>query len=255
MKQADHIRSFIIKSIFNPARAAGRNHVTIRAGDVHYKMGLRNVYPAVCSALRGKKLEQEAHVRFLGQDGPRDGANVLFHYDLRSSSKKAETERRAPARKIPKDPQTLRKSQGRISLSAASLALVSCSKAKLSHPAPARELYSSPAFQMKRAIIEKAGATWVILSAKHGVLYPEETIAPYDLTLNSMGASARREWAEDVLPNLLSIAQKAKNVVIFAGQRYAENLIGPIAEKGIPISQPLRGLRQGEQLAWLSENQ
>lgn len=142
-----------------------------------------------------------------------------------------------------------------LSLLAGSLVLVSCSKAKLDQRAQARDLYCSPAFQMKRKIIERAGAGWLILSAKHGLVEPKAMISPYDLTLNTMGIAARKAWANEVIPPLLERAIEMAQVVMFAGQVYSNYLVGALADHGIAISEPLRGLRQGEQLAWLSRRQ
>ena len=255
MTQADRIRAFAIRKFFSPARSAGRSQVTIKAGDVHRMMGLNNAYPAVCSALRGNKLQSEAAVDFLGQDGPLNGANVLFRYNLSGSPRVIEAKSDTSAKP---DLDTLAKqTQGPKALPelAGALVLVSCSKAKLDHSAPARELYCSPAFQMKRKIIERAGADWLILSAKHGLVEPEAVIAPYDLTLNTMGVAARQSWARRVIPRLLKRAMDRGRVVMFAGQSYSQYLTGSLAEHSIAISEPLRGLRQGEQLAWLSSHQ
>ncbi len=255
MTQADRIRAFVIRKFFEPAKATGRSSVTIRAGDVHRMMGLSNIYPAVCSALRGNKLQAEANVRFLGQEGPLNGANVLFRYRLTGA--RAHKESNPNDAKTSNADHTVLRSRERKPFPSFvdALVLVSCSKSKLDHPAPARDLYCSPAFQMKRAIIEQSEAAWLILSAKHGLVEPEAVIAPYDLTLNTMGVSARQAWARNVLPHLLKRAKQHGRIVLFAGQKYSEYLTGPLAAQGITISEPMRGLRQGEQLAWLSNNQ
>lgn len=255
MTQADRIRAFVTRKFFSPAESAGRSHVTIKAGDVHRMMGLNNAYPAVCSALRGNKLQSEAGVDFRGQEGPLNGANVLFRYDLSAAPRVIEAKSNA---QVKRNVATLAKpTHGSKPMPqfVGALVLVSCSKAKLDQPAPARELYCSPAFQMKRKIIERAGADWLILSAKHGLVEPDAVIAPYDLTLNTMGVSARQAWAREVIPSLLGRAKDIGRVVMLAGQSYSQYLTGSLAEHGIDVSEPMRGLRQGEQLAWLSKHQ
>lgn len=252
MTQADRIRAEVIRTIILPARASGLALVTIRAGDVHRAMGFNNSFPAVCSALRGTKLEREACVTFLGQEGPLNGANVFFRFDLSGEPVFRNTQSERPERLTQgTDAKSSRKSHVPLPSLEGALVLVSCSKAKLTHAAPARELYCSPAFQMKRALIERVGAQWAILSAKHGLVEPGATVAPYDLTLTSMGVSARRAWARDVTPHLLTRMQGFDSVVMLAGQSYCEHLVGPLTERGISFSEPVRGLRQGEQLAWL----
>lgn len=48
----------------------------------------------------------------------------------------------------------------------ADVVLVGCVKRKLSHPAPARDLYTSPLFAKGRAYAEASGAAWFVLSAQ-----------------------------------------------------------------------------------------
>jgi hypothetical protein len=57
-----------------------------------------------------------------------------------------------------------------------------------------------------------------------------------------------------VLPTLLPLAGGFGHVVCLAGQSYIEFLVQPIADAGIRVSLPLKGLRQGEQLAWLTQD-
>jgi hypothetical protein len=134
------------------------------------------------------------------------------------------------------------------------LVLISCAKAKLSRSAPARELYCSPAFRLKREIAERQGTPWLILSAKHGIVRPDQIIEPYDETLTSAGVAVRREWARRVLPILLPLASTYERLVCLAGHRYMEFLVPPLTDKGITVSEPLNGLRQGEQLSWLTRH-
>lgn len=252
MSQADLIRTFVIQQYVEPARALGRSLLTIRAGDVHRTMGLVNMPRAVCSVLRGSKLHQVAGMTFKGQEGPANGMNVWFHFDLTGEVHPIE----APAaRRIPTSPIKPSSPIRDVSDWSGALALISCTKAKLSKSAPARDLYSSPAFQMKRKLAERAGASWVVLSAKHGILQPDDVVEPYDETLTTMGVGARKAWARNVLPTLIPLARGAGHVVCLAGQRYIELLVQPMTEAGVSVSLPLKGLRQGEQLAWLTQNQ
>lgn len=251
MTQADRIRSFVLNEIVRPARASGLTTLVVKAGDVHRAMGLANAYPAVCSVLRGAKLQHEGGLSLDGRDGPPNGANVWFRFSF--------TAKRAKPAVLPAS--SLTSLQLRSPTSSAipdlcrALVLVSCSKMKLDHPAPARDLYSSTAFRLKRALAEHRDGAWVILSAKHGVLNPEQVVEPYDLTLTSMGVKARKEWAQQVLTVLLPLAVSHGKVISFAGQRYVEYLLGPLEESGVIVQEPLKGLRQGEQLALLSRHQ
>lgn len=82
---------------------------------------------------------------------------------------------------------------------------------------------------------------------------PDEEIAPYDETLNDMGADQRRAWARDVARELEEVLQAGDQVILLAGQRYREFLLEPLRILGCDIKIPLKGLRIGEQLSWLKE--
>ena len=81
---------------------------------------------------------------------------------------------------------------------AETIALVSCVKQKQSVPAPARDLYTSALFSKARRYAESHAGRWFILSAKYGLVAPDQVIDPYEQTLNTMAARERREWARRV---------------------------------------------------------
>ena len=65
--------------------------------------------------------------------------------------------------------------------------LVPCGASKLDHAAPARELYTGAHFRWVLRTVEaaaqRAGARTLIVSARHGLVDPDQTLAPYDATL------------------------------------------------------------------------
>ena len=103
--------------------------------------------------------------------------------------------------------------------------LVQCVGQKGTAPAPARDLYVSPLFQKMRAVVEHLGGPWFVLSAKHGLLRPDERVHPYDLTLNHMRAPERRAWAQRVIGQMEASLPPADRVIVFAGQKYREGLM------------------------------
>ena len=123
-----------------------------------------------------------------------------------------------------------------------SLCLVSCVGRKRSSPAPASDLYTSPWFRKARAYAERVGWPWFVLSAKHGLVQPDEMIAPYDLTLNTMPVADRRRWAAKVLTQLEPHLDGVESVVFLAGQRYREFLTPSLRSRGLVVSVPMQGL-------------
>src|ERR1044071_2627962 len=96
-----------------------------------------------------------------------------------------------------------------------SIFLVSCVRRKLPTPAPARELYVSTWFKFARDHVEQTGHKWFILSALHGLVRPEDVVAPYEKTLNKMSRSERATWAESVLNQLAPFMDRGSRIVIF----------------------------------------
>jgi hypothetical protein len=134
-----------------------------------------------------------------------------------------------------------------------SLVLVSCVKSKLSHAAPASELYNSALFRGMKDLAEASGAPWFILSAKHGLVDPHTKLAPYELTLKSMSIAKRRAWAQNVLEKLVPLTKNHRRIVIFAGASYREFLLDQLKQEGLEIVIPMEGLSFGKQLSWLTE--
>jgi len=82
VKNADRIRQFVNKKYIEPARATGQSEVSIRAGDVHRDMGLRNRMPAVCSALDAKKFEKRYMVKLKERFGPPQSSSVVWIFSI-----------------------------------------------------------------------------------------------------------------------------------------------------------------------------
>ena len=127
--------------------------------------------------------------------------------------------------------------------------LISCASKKLLRAAKAQDLYRSPLFrlQLKYAMSLKANSIF-ILSAKHGLVDLDTTLAPYDATLNTMKPREVEAWAGRVFEKLEKTADiKCDTFVMLAGERYRKYLVPRLANVQIP----LRGLGIGKQLQFL----
>jgi 5-methylcytosine-specific restriction protein B len=82
MNKADAIRQFVNAQFIEPARLAGTKQVTVRAGDVHAAMHLKDRMPAVASALGAKTFETDYRVRCVSRAGPHNGANLTFTFEV-----------------------------------------------------------------------------------------------------------------------------------------------------------------------------
>ena len=133
------------------------------------------------------------------------------------------------------------------------IALVSCVKQKRTSAAPARELYVSELFRRQRRYAEARADAWYILSAEHGLLHPDQVVAPYERTLNNMRKPERLAWASRVQRQLLEVLPASAEVILLAGARYRENLEPFLRSMGHEVSVPLAGLALGKQLKYLKE--
>ena len=133
------------------------------------------------------------------------------------------------------------------------LGLISCTKSKQNYPCRASKMYqASDLFRKAYAYATKNYDLVAILSAKYGLLFPNDKIEPYDLTLNDMKSSLRREWAEKVFSQMksrLSLHDFAK-VFFHAGEKYRQHMIPKLENIGIRCEVPLEHLGIGKQKAW-----
>jgi len=83
---ADQIRQWVMDEIFEPARQKRLVKVTVSAGEVHKRMGLRNRLPAVCAALGSNLLLQRASVKRSLVTGPSNGARTAFTFELSATA-------------------------------------------------------------------------------------------------------------------------------------------------------------------------
>lgn len=124
--------------------------------------------------------------------------------------------------------------------------LVGCSALKLDRPAAARTLYRSPLFRAAARHAERTCDAWFVLSARHGLVAPDQVVAPYDLRLADLPAAARAAWGERVRFGLWSRGLLGGAVVeCHAGREYVAALPGRLA-----VRAPLAGLGIGRRLAW-----
>jgi len=83
MSQAEDIRKFTYKHYILPARNKNATQVTIRAGDIHSKMGLKSRMPAVCGAL-GTKIFEDTYKNKWGHIMSKDIKKDKNHLLLKS---------------------------------------------------------------------------------------------------------------------------------------------------------------------------
>ena len=138
------------------------------------------------------------------------------------------------------------------------LYLVACVKTKIPGPAPARDLYASPWFKAARRYVETLGCPWLVLSAKHWVVHPNDMLESYEFSFakgEGSKAAHRRKWAKKVLSQLEGHLARVDSITFLAGKRYREFLVEPLRERGFKVSIPMEHIAgTGKQALWLKEN-
>ena len=120
------------------------------------------------------------------------------------------------------------------------VALIGCSATKLSNKAQAKNLYQGNLFQLSRAWVERRVSPthnplftgWGILSAKHGLVMPDDRIEPYDLAMNELTRIEQKAWSKRVIEQLANRWGLGAIYTVLAGADYV------IALHGVPFVEP-----------------
>ena len=132
-------------------------------------------------------------------------------------------------------------------------ALISCSKSKGGHSDLARNMYVSPLYRKSVMVAEGWGLSFSILSAKYGLLDPDEVIEPYDLTLKGASKHFKSEWARKVDAQIRASVDPKKQLIVLAGDDYYVPLIEAGADHPLNFYAPMRGLSLGNRLVFLNQ--
>jgi hypothetical protein len=145
------------------------------------------------------------------------------------------------------------------------VALVGCGKTKVAHPAPACQLYVGNLFTATRRYVEaqRLGGcfdAWYILSARYGLVHPDQVIEPYEATMDGKTVDQLAAWVNKVdgafrcgSPGYGKWTMKGGRLAVYilAGAAYADPLADAWHGLSWKIDTPLAGLQMGQRLAWL----
>ena len=145
------------------------------------------------------------------------------------------------------------------------LVLVGCGRNKDQKTQQARTLYTGALFRQSRLWAEKFGRKWAILSAQHGLLWPTQTVQPYDRSLQGESRSWRAYWGRataDAIARSCGPKHHGQNplrswegrhVCLLAGALYSDAVGRHLVGVGLTVTEPLRGLFVGQRLQWLRQ--
>jgi hypothetical protein len=133
--------------------------------------------------------------------------------------------------------------------------LISCSKSKLTIAAPAATLYTGQLFKRAVSWAQRQNLTWFVVSALHGLLPPEQTIAPYNFTIKNLRGREREQWAHRVVSaELTRHVAKHSHAILILPEPYRRFIEPELSRNEITYENPLAGKGIGQQIKWLAEN-
>lgn len=126
-----------------------------------------------------------------------------------------------------------------------------CASQKLKREAPARELYVSTLFRKASAYAEANADQWFILSAKHGLVHPDQMLEPYDLKLGTKDAGPIHAWGKRVRDGLneWDIPDDAVLLALAGGQ-----YLTAFHTSKWTVEDPMKGMGIGQRLQFLTNN-
>ena len=136
----------------------------------------------------------------------------------------------------------------------AQVLIVACGATKTEHPAPAAQLYTGSLFRAAARAAAADGRPWLICSAQHGLVTPDQVLAPYQRTLADTAEDRARlgellTAQQGILARAAGRAQPG--VEAWAPARY----IDALRAGGINVvCAPLAGLGIAAQIGWLTRH-
>jgi len=148
------------------------------------------------------------------------------------------------------------------------IAIVGCGSAKQDlddgETVPAKNLYTSNYFQLKREYAETCCDEWFILSAEHGLIHPDDEIEAYDASLDPqsdsyIGDYEAGRWSvltAGEIRTSLSFRAIHAHYVVLVGETYLQHIEEALTSEARHIEFPFRdddlgGI--GDQMQWLRE--
>src|ERR1700733_4946525 len=88
----------------------------------------------------------------------------------------------------------------------------------------AEQLYCSELFYKSRRYAQANFDAWLILSAKHGLVKPCDTVAPYDCKLTTLSSDERRALATRISRQAPKLLGRGATVFSICGEEYDDLL-------------------------------
>src|SRR4051812_21652461 len=121
--------------------------------------------------------------------------------------------------------------------------LVGSSGAVATGVQPAARLFRSSGFARARAYAESSGHPWFVVSAKHGLLDPDDVVGLFDVLFGDQSLAYRTAWGEWVVAQLADrVRLTGVTVEVHGGVDFAQPLRSPLTRRGAGLEIPLPGM-------------
>ena len=78
MKLAEAISQHIVSRHFVPTWKRQQSQITLKAGDIHEELALKDRMPAVCDVLGSEKFQRMTSTKLISRGGPHHGASATL---------------------------------------------------------------------------------------------------------------------------------------------------------------------------------
>jgi hypothetical protein len=125
------------------------------------------------------------------------------------------------------------------------IVLIGSSGTTAADPLPAADLFQSPGFVRAREHAAASGHPWFVVTAKHGLLDPDDVVAPFDIQLGDRSIGYRTAWGEWVVAQLGDrLLLEGVTVEVHGGVDFAQPLRQPLTRRGASLDLQLPGTWQ-----------
>jgi len=118
------------------------------------------------------------------------------------------------------------------------IGIIACVKDKMKFPARAEDMYVGGDFKFWKedALNQQNVDRYFILSAKYGLLLPEQMIEPYDLNLKDQTGEYIEKWSENLTNKLSELTNTGSDhYVIYTNNLYAKPIVELVKSYEIPF--------------------
>lgn len=131
--------------------------------------------------------------------------------------------------------------------------IVGCSKKKRKENSKAQNLYISTRFELSKKIAIRFGSDWAILSAKHGLLSPDEVIKPYDLSIKKLTNADKERWKKNLIKKLLQIVKNSQTIIFLGDNDYFNVIEKTIQKLGYQTHNVFKNIDHKYRVHWLKK--